>query len=90
MVGGCTAEHVPFTDSSSARQLASRQGIGRVKHLDAKVLWIQDQVREGHVCLSQIGTQWNIADIGTKVLTAKRLKCLLDEIGVMDDGGHSP
>ena len=53
------------------------------------MLWIQDQVREGHVSLSQIGTQWNVADIGTKVLTAKRLKVLLDEIGVMDDGGYS-
>eukprot|EP00435_Cladocopium_sp_Y103_P066724 s995_g29.t1 len=88
-VGSCTIERILFTDSSSARQLASRQGIGRVKHLDAKVLWIQDHVREDRICLSQVGTQWNIADIGTKVLTAKRLKCLLDEIGVKDDGGHS-
>eukprot|EP00435_Cladocopium_sp_Y103_P065760 s66_g27.t1 len=37
----------------------------------------------------RVGTQWNIADIGTKVLTSKRLECLLDEIGVKDDGGHS-
>ena len=30
--------HVQFTDSSSARQLASRQGCGRVRHLSGKVL----------------------------------------------------
>ena len=45
-----TAEikHVLFTDSSSGRQLAIRQGTGKIKHLSAKVLWIQDAVRHGN------------------------------------------
>ena len=51
-------EHCMFTDSSSGRQLAQRQGTGKVKHLSGKVLWIQDAVRNGLVVLSQIPTAW--------------------------------
>ena len=83
-------EHILLTDSSSARQLCSRQGTGKVKHLSAKILWIQDQVRNGEIALSQISTAFNVADIGTKVLSAKRLKTLLSDIGVFDDDGANP
>ena len=38
-------EQILLTDSSSARQLCSRQGTGKVKHLSVKILWSQDQVR---------------------------------------------
>ena len=42
-------EHTMFTDSSSGRQLALRQGTGKVKHLSGKVLWIQEAVRNEHI-----------------------------------------
>ena len=85
-----SVEHILLTDSSSARQLCSRQGTGKVKHLSAKILWIQDQVRNGEIALSQISTAFNVADIGTKVLSAKRLKTLLSDIGIYDDDGANP
>ena len=75
-------EHYLLTDSSSARQLAQRQGIGKIKHLSAKVLWIQQQVQDKMVCLSQISTIWNVSDVGTKVLSARRLKLLLHQLGM--------
>ena len=52
-----------FTDSSSGRQLAMRQGAGKVKHLSGNVFWIQNAVRNGVVNLSQIPTAWNLSDI---------------------------
>ena len=33
-----------FTDSSSGRQLAQRQGTGKVEHLSGKVLWMQSEM----------------------------------------------
>ena len=75
-------EHVMFTDSSSGRQLAMRQGTGKVKHFSGKVLWIQDAVRNGIIQLSQIPTVWNISDIGTKSLGAQRLQLLLHELNI--------
>ena len=37
-------EHCMFTDSSSGRQLAQRQGTRKVKHLSGKVLWMQSEM----------------------------------------------
>ena len=57
---------VPFTDSSSARQLCSRQGVGKIRHLSGKVLWVQSKVQSDEVELVQMPTAFNIADIGTE------------------------
>eukprot|EP00435_Cladocopium_sp_Y103_P026701 s3747_g6.t1 len=80
---GKQVEHIQYTDSSSARQLASRQGCGRVRHLSGKVLWIQQMVNDKVVCLKQIPTVWNTADVGTKCLAQKRLLFLMSEIGLV-------
>ena len=60
-------EHIQYTDSSSARQLACRQGSGRVRHLSGKILWVQEKTEDGSVVLRQVGTSENLADIGTNV-----------------------
>ena len=79
--------HVMFTDSSSGRQLAMRQGTGKVKHLSGKVLWIQDCVKNGDVELSQISTVWNVSDIATKALGSQRMQLLLHELGMASNSG---
>ena len=79
---GGEVQHVLFTDSSSGRQLAMRQGTGKVKHLSGKILWIQDAVRTGLVELSQISAVWNLSDIGTKALGIQRVRLLLHELNV--------
>ena len=33
-----------FTDSSAARGVAMRRAVGKIKHLETKTLWVQDQV----------------------------------------------
>ena len=75
--------HLVYTDSSSARQLASRQGCGRVRHISGKVLWIQEKTNSGELTLRQVGTTWNIADVGTKALPQHRLFVLMNEIGMV-------
>ena len=76
-------EHVQYTDSSSARQVASRQGCGRVRHLSGKLLWIQEKTQDGAVSLRQVGTAENVADIATKCLTRQRLLYLMHETGLV-------
>ena len=71
-----------FTDSSSARQLVMKQGVGKAKHIAGKLLWIQDAVQRGSTTLVQVPTLWNLSEIGTKPLGAKRLFLLLHEVGV--------
>ena len=76
-------EHVQYTDSSSARQLASRQGVGKVRHLSGKILWVQEKVNDGTVNLRQVPTVWNVADIGTKCLNQQRMMVLMHETGLV-------
>jgi hypothetical protein len=38
-------------DSSAAIGIVNRSGLGRTRHLDVQLLWIQEQVKCGRVCL---------------------------------------
>ena len=73
-------KHVHHTDSSSARQIASREGCGHLRHVSGKsgkILWIQQKTNDKSVTLKQVPTVWNVADIGTKCLQQKRLFLLM-------------
>ena len=65
------------SDSSAARSMVQRQGIGRVRQLDASLLWIQQKEKEKVLSVSPTPTDLNCADIGTKNLAKKRLLGLL-------------
>jgi hypothetical protein len=45
---------VHYTDSSSARQLVSRRGCGKIRHLPGKVLRVQGKVHDGEVQMVQV------------------------------------
>ena len=81
---GKEVEHHQWTDNSAARQLVSRQDVGRIKHLSGKLLWVQDLVLPKQLAVSQRPTEWNYSDIGTRPLSKSRLMILLNQIGVMD------
>ena len=55
-------------DAAAARSVLCRQGVGKIRHLEVKVLWAQDQTQNGRV----LGL-WDTADIGTKPLEEKTL-----------------
>ena len=71
-------------DSSSARSLAMRSGVGRIRHLSARVMWVQELTRSGLLQVRSIPTLVNPADVGTKPLTAKRIAVLANLIGLVD------
>ena len=75
------------SDSSAARAMTQRQGIGRVRHLDASLLWIQQKEKEKTVVIAPIPTDLNCADLGTKCLSKKRHKALLWMLNVVDAVG---
>jgi hypothetical protein len=69
-------------DSSSARAIALRRGFGRLKHLDVKWLWVQDVLKMKDIKLAAIASVDNLADIGTKMLAAARLRNLSEQLGL--------
>merc|ERR1712085_92451 len=55
-------------DSSSAIQSASRHGMGKLRHVAVRHLWIQEEIEGGRVeAVKEKGTE-NRADIGAKFL----------------------
>ena len=71
-------------DSSSARQWLQRSGIGRLKHLAARSLWLQNAVREKELFLRAIPTQFNLSDLNTKRLTRGRREMLMCYLPMLD------
>ena len=71
-------------DSSSARQILLRSGVGRIRHLSVKVLWLQQKVESKEVDVSAVGTTDNIADLGTKRLNCNTARYLMHLCGVFD------
>ena len=60
-----------WTDSSAAIGVCSRQGLGKLRHLDTHLLWIQQAVRSGRIDLRKVDGELNPADIFTKHLPSR-------------------
>ena len=56
-------------DAEAARCIASRQGIGKVRHLEVRYLWLQDQVRSGSMKLVKVWGKESPADVLTKPMS---------------------
>ena len=73
-----------FTDGSGARGILQRQGVGRVRHLSCRILWLQDLINGGSIKLCTVAGAMNPADIGTKRLPAARMRSLMSLLGMYD------
>ena len=62
------------TDSSAAKSFVCRRGLGRMRHLEIRNLWLQKEVREGKVEVSKIPGKENPADLMTKILGIEEIK----------------
>ena len=66
-----------LSDSSAARATTARTGSGRVKHVEARYLWVQDRVRKKQFSVGSVDTSHNTADLGTKFHSGERLRELM-------------
>ena len=57
--------------------MTARTGSGRVKHVEARHLWVQDRVRKKQFSVESIDTSHNTADLGTKFHSGERLQELV-------------
>ena len=49
-----------MVDNSAARSIMQRSGVGRVRHLDVKVLWTQDKVASKELVIHPCPTRSNV------------------------------
>ena len=74
-------------DNSSARLLIYKTGSSKIRHLDARLLWVQEKCRSGKFKVMAIPTRINMSDLGTKPLGAERVRMLLGLAGFHDHDG---
>ena len=55
-----------WTDSSASIGICTRQGLGKLRHIDTHTLWVQQAVRSGRVDLRKVAGEANPADLFTK------------------------
>ena len=56
------------TDSEAAKSFVSRRGLGRMRHIEVRELWLQEEVRKGLVTVAKVSGKENPADLMTKFL----------------------
>ena len=61
-------------DSTSASGICRRRGVGRLRYLHKKGLWLQDQDATKNVELGRVPSEDNEADLGAKYLERDRIK----------------
>ena len=78
-----------FSDSSAARGISSRQGLGAVRHIDVRFLWLQERVQNKKLLLKTVEGYWNPADLFTKALDQETMERLMKVISfTMKAGGN--
>ena len=71
---GLKYEIVLYTDSSAAKGISSRRGLGKLRHVELNELWLQDQVSRGRVTVRKIKGEENFSDSLTKHSSPERIQ----------------
>ena len=84
MFFGCRVEASLHMDSAAARGICRREGVGKVKSLEVRTLWLQQVVKAKILTLKTVKSQDNCADLGTKTLAAGTLSLVRNLNGLVD------
>ena len=79
---GVKTSLVLATDSSGAKSHSSTRGLGRMRHIEVKNLFLQDLVQKRAVVLRKVSGVNNPADVLTKYHSRETLTKLLGRVGV--------
>ena len=74
------------TDSTSACGFCRHRGVGRLRHLQKKELWLQDQVAAKNIEMGRVPSEDNEADLSTKYLERDRIKKCETKMGMLFTG----
>ena len=72
------------TDSSVAKSFVATRGLGKMRHLEVKFLWLQEIVQMGKVRVEKVSGATNIADALTKYHGIDKLDALCRPHGIVN------
>ena len=78
-----------FADATAAMKMCHRLEIGKIRHLDASLLWLQHKCRAGDVPISTAAGADNCADALTKHLNAPVLRSHLKRMALDFETGRA-
>ena len=72
-----------LADASAALAIVERKGLGKIRHLDTRHLWIQYVTARRGVRFSKVAGAVNPADLMTKVLSSESAKAHVKRLGII-------
>ena len=76
------------TDSSAAKGIVSRRGLGKVRHIHTQFLWVQERLAAGDFSIHKEKTDDNVGDLMTKHLTADKLQRFMAKLDCRSTSGQ--
>ena len=77
-----------LSDSSAARGHVKRRGLGKMRHIQTRYLWVQERVGEGHITILSVPGTKNTPDILTKCVPRATLTKHLETLGFIYEDAH--
>ena len=74
------------TDSSAGKSFASRRGLGKMRHIEIRWLWLQKEVADGKIRIQKVLGKINPADLFTKFLSGQEIVDHLERMGLRLEG----
>ena len=69
-----------FTDASAAKAIATRRGLGKVRHMAVHLMWLQEKVANSELEIFKVRGEANPADLLTKYLAqepmSRHMRCI--------------
>jgi hypothetical protein len=78
---GVESDVILRTDSSGAKAFAERRGLGQLRHISVRYIWLQDRLTAKHLAIRKIRGEDNSADVLTKALSQEVHERWLRELG---------
>ena len=78
----CVMSVILGTDSSAAKGFASRRGVGKMRHMQVRWLWLQEEVKKGNVRVFKVKGVENPADLMTKFLSGEEIRRHLEAMNL--------
>ncbi|CAK0821340.1 unnamed protein product, partial [Prorocentrum cordatum] len=72
------------SDSSAARGHVQRRGLGKMRHVQSRYLWIQERVGKGDLSIAAVPGKNNVADVLTKSVGGSRLRRHMATLNIWD------
>ena len=69
------------SDSSAAIGISNRLGLGSMRHLSVRHLWVQDKVKNKEIQLEKQDGKKNVADLGTKIQAGPAITNVMGRLG---------